>query len=144
MSSRVSQQPFLAKLISLELSSEDYAVMGGGCLLAHGIIDAINDIDIIARGEAWKKAESLGEITTPQSGKGRVIRLFDDKIEVFDSWAPGNWNIAELIDTAELIDGVRYVTLENVLKWKEIRRSERDLMHVELIKKYISDKGLKI
>ena len=37
----------------------------------------------------------------------------------------------DLIDTAELIDGLPFVRLEHVIDYKQVRASPKDLLHLE-------------
>lgn len=134
---KLKENPFFAKLISLDLQKDDYAVFGSGPLYAHGLREKISDIDMIARGEAWKKALALGEIGVPKSGDGRVVVIGKDEIEVHDKWGPGGWDTDELIDTAEEIEGIRFVTLANVLKWKKMLMRPKDLIDIEKIERYL-------
>lgn len=125
------------KLNSLDLSEDDYAVFGSGPMFAHGIKDLGHDLDIIVRGEAWRQA-CLNSYPQNAIWGGLVVKLFDGQIEIFDSWAPGDWDINDLIDTSELIDAIRFVTLENVMKWKRLMGREKDQIHIKMIEDYLN------
>lgn len=129
--------PIIKKLLSLNLPSEDYAVFGSGPMFAYGIKDLGHDVDLIARGKAWKKALTLGEVSKAKSGDN-VVTLFDGEIEIFDGWAPGTWDTDALIDTAKVINGIRFVSLENVIKWKKEMGREKDLQHIQIIEDYLA------
>jgi hypothetical protein len=129
--------PLIDALLSLELPSEDYAVFGSGPMYAHGLKDLGHDLDIVARGAAWEKAAEKGEIKITESGDDKVIELFDGFIEIFRSWAPGEWDIDALIDEAEEISGIRFVQLEKVLAWKKIKNRPKDAEHIALIEAYL-------
>jgi hypothetical protein len=131
------QHPLFQKLLSLSIPTQDYAVIGSQCLYIHGLIGIGNDIDIIARHTAWEIASQIAEPMVPKSKVGKVIELFDNSIEIFDTWAPGEWNVDELIDTAETIGGIRFVTLENVRKWKTLIGRPKDFEHIKLIDNYL-------
>lgn len=132
----IKENPLFLKLKSLYLPTEDYAIMGRACMVAHGLIEMGEDIDIIARGRAWEEACKIAEPQIPASGIGKVVELFNNKIEIFDTWGPGTWDVNELIDTAEIIEGVKFVTLENIRKWKQIYGREKDLIHIKIIDDY--------
>ena len=127
----------LGKLNSLGLSADDYAVFGSGPMFAHGIKDLGHDLDIIARGNAWRQACSTSSPPTAIFG-GLVVNLFNGEIEIFDSWALGDWDVNDLIDTAEIIEGIRFVTLENVVKWKRLMGREKDQIHIKMIEDYLN------
>jgi len=130
--------PLFLKLKSLNLPSEDYAIMGRTCMAVHGLIEMGEDIDLIVRGKAWDKACTIAKPQIPASGIGKVIELFDNQIEIFDTWYPGKWDVDQLIDTAEIINGIKFVTLENVKKWKQIYGREKDIAHIKIIDNYIN------
>jgi hypothetical protein len=48
-------------------------------------------------------------------------------------WGIGDFDVDELIDTAEIISGLPFVQLEHVIRYKKIRFSEKDLLHLDAI-----------
>jgi len=137
---KIKENPLIKKLLSLNLPTDDYAVFGSGPLYAHNIIKKPRDLDVLARGEAWKKALKLGKLEKLPLGS-RAVRLFNGRVEIVNTWVPGKWDVDELIDTAEIIEGIRFVKLENVLKWKRKMGRPKDLKHIKMIEKYIAGKG---
>ena len=134
---KIREHPIIKKLFSLNLPTDDYAIFGSGPIFAHGIIDLVHDIDIIARGKAWTKTTKLGKSKVLSSGS-TVVQFFGDEIEILHDWfPPGKWNIDKLIDTADVIDGIRFVTLKNVLKWKREMSRPKDLKHIKVIEEHI-------
>lgn len=134
------QNPLIQTLLSLELPTDDYAVFGSGTMFAYGIKDLGHDIDLIARGKAWEKALTLGNAETTKLGGHKVVTLFDGEVEIFNGWTSGEWDIDVLIDTADIIDGIRFVTLANVVKWKKEMGRDKDLEHIRMIEDYLSKK----
>lgn len=139
--------PLIEKLLSLNLPPEDYAVFGSGPMFAHGLKDLGHDLDLVARRKAWDQASTYSAPVTTKSGDGQVIELFsheteagktEAEIEIFDSWAPGEWDINALIDAAEEIGGIRFVQLEAVLAWKKAKNREKDIEHIRLIEEYLA------
>ena len=68
------------------------------------------------------------------------VRLTDGNngvIEIFNKWVPGEWNENELIDSAEMIDGVPFVPLEKVIIWKRRMNREKDRIDLKLISAYL-------
>ncbi|MGW1372698.1 hypothetical protein ACWD6P_00235 [Streptomyces sp. NPDC002446] len=97
----------------------------------------MTDLDVVARGEAWKVAMSIADPTPSPSGHGLRVVLFDGGIEVFNRWLPGTPDADELIDGAELIQGIPFCPLSVVLAWK--RRSDRrkDQADIRAIQDYL-------
>lgn len=136
----IKDTPLIQDLLSLDLPTEDYAIFGSGPMFAHGIKDLGHDIDILARGSAWEKAITLNKPKLSKLGFDQVVELFEGKIEIFDGWAPGEWDTDKLIDTADVIEGIRFISLENVVKWKKIIGREKDFEHIKMIENYLVKK----
>jgi len=132
----LKNHPLIQQLLALGLPPDDFAVFGSGPMMAHGIKES-RDLDIIARGAAWSLAQALGQQKKGGYG-GNKIGLADGLIEIFDSWGPGAWDADELIDTAEVIEGIRFVALQNVLKWKKLMGRPKDAEHIGLIETYLA------
>ena len=136
-----THHPLIDKLLSLELSTDDYAVFGSGPMFAHGLIELGHDLDLVARGSAWEAASAKGEVKTTDSGNGNVIEFYEGEIEIFDSWAPGEWDIDILIDQAQMIGGIKFVELETVLAWKKMMNRPKDAAHIAFIEEYLRKNG---
>jgi hypothetical protein len=130
--------PLIKKLLALNLPVNDYAIFGSGPMFAHGLKDLGHDVDIIARGEAWNMATKFSKPQQADYGVGLVITLEDGQIEIYNNWAPGKWDINELIDTAEIVSGIKFVTLTNVLKWKKLFGRPKDFDHIKTIEAYLA------
>lgn len=137
----INDNPLIKKLLTLNLPTNDYALFGSAQMFLHGIKELGHDIDIIARDEAWKKAQSLGVVEKTKLGDGYVVTLFDGEIEIFNDWVPDKWDINELIDTADLIENIRYVTLNNLIKWKKAMGRPKDVEHLKMIEDYLATGG---
>ena len=122
-------------LDKLALPPSDYVVTGSGPLLAHGLKANIHDLDLIARGEAWAIAEELGKVRPARSATGLRVALFDGDIEIFDHWIGGLNDVDALIDSAEVIDGVPFMSLADTLRWKRELGRAKDLADIQLIER---------
>ena len=138
----------IEELLSLKLPPEDFAIFGSTPIAAHGLMDfsEVGDLDIVARGSAWERAKSLSLVLPKETELkfGEFIGFFKkgdaDDIQIFTGWPHGNWDVNELIDTADVINGIRYVTLENVLKWKKARNRPKDANQIALLEEYFNNK----
>jgi len=133
-----ASHPFFQRLLSLNLPREDFAVAGSGPLFALGLIEELSDVDVIARRRAWSIALKRGCPAPAPCSTVQRIELFDKKVEILDGWFPEIWNVDDLIDSADLIDGVRFASLNVVRQTKEIMRRPKDLVHVRIIDEYLS------
>ena len=128
-------------LRSLDLPKGDYAVFGSGPLIVRGIVEPANDLDVICRGTAWELAAGLGELVLLPEHGVTIASLFDGAITVGTEWAIGTFEIDELIDTAEIIDGLPFVRLEHVAAYKRLAGRPKDLHHLELLAAYEARHG---
>ena len=117
-----------ALLRSLDLPRTDYAVFGSGPLIVRGIIEPTNDLDVISRGAAWETAARQGDLVEERGVT--VAVLFGGAITVGTEWAIGEFDVDELIDTAELIDGLPFVRVEHVVAYKRIAGRPKDIEHL--------------
>ena len=143
----IKKHPLFGKLLDLKLDSDDYVVFGSAPMWLHGLKDLTHDLDILAKGSAWEKVSTMGEKEIPASGVCQVVRLFDGEIEIYNGWWPGEWDIENLISRAQIIDGVRFASLLDVLKWKKHRVKEwdreKDTEHIRLIENYLKNNTAK-
>jgi hypothetical protein len=126
----------LKKVQHLRLPVGDFAIFGSGPLLIRGIIDSVGDIDIICRGDAWLKASSIGELVYLDEYDVEIISIDDGLITLGRTWGYGKFDVDELIDSAEEIDGLPFVLLRYVIEYKQIANRAKDLAHLELLKAY--------
>lgn len=115
----------------LELPVRDYAIFGSGPLLVRGIIEDTNDIDIVCRGDAWQHAQELGEIVYLDEYDVDVVSIDNQRITIGTSWGIGDFDIDELIDTAEEINGLPFVKLRHVIEYKMLANRPKDIVHLE-------------
>jgi hypothetical protein len=121
---------FLNELKNLKLPPEQFAVFGSGPLAIRGLREA-NDLDIIVTKKLWNK---LIEKYNPTE-KGNEIII--SNISIFQDWKPWFSEIETLIKGADIIDEIRYVKLDKVMKWKQNLNREKDQKDIQLIKKYL-------
>lgn len=126
----------LKRVARLELPLGDFAIFGSGPLLVRGIIEATNDIDIICRGPAWEKAVSIGEKVFLPDYDVEIVSIDEGAITLGRSWGIGEFDTNELIDSAEVIDGLPFVKIKYVVDYKRIAGRTKDLQHLELIKQH--------
>jgi hypothetical protein len=117
------------RLRSFSLPSGDYAVFGSGPLLVRRIIDAVSDLDVICRGEAWRAARGVSTSSRIEEG---VRTVAVGPISFGTTWGLGDFDVDVLIDEAEVIDGLPFVRLEHVIAYKQAAGRPKDLVHLKL------------
>ena len=118
----------------LALPRCDYAIFGSGPLAIRGVIPACNDLDVVCRGEFWEAVQRVGKSEFLPEYSVNIVTLAGGAIGFGTQWGIGKVDVDELIDTAETIDGLLFARLEYVVRYKKIRASVRDQLHLEALK----------
>jgi hypothetical protein len=122
------------QLRSLSLPVDDYVVAGSGPLFARAWIDDPTDLDIVARGPAWRIAAGLGRIGRARYTSSPCVQLFGGDLDIFDDWFPEMGTVDELIKDADVIAGLRFLTLDVVAATKRMMGRPRDLAHLAVMR----------
>lgn len=114
----------IEKIKSLNLPENKYVVIGSGTLAALGIRDA-NDIDISVTHEL------LNQLNDVKDWKEKGV---DIQAELLN----GNYSVSteELIKSAIIIDGIRFMNLDELIRFKKAMGRDKDLQDIELINTY--------
>lgn len=119
---------YLIELKRLKLPKDMFAIFGSGPLAIRNLREN-RDLDIIVKSELWDKLKDMHPLK-----KKDVIKI--GNIEVYKDWKPCFNDVDELIDNADIIEGLRFVNLKSVLKWKKFRNLEKDKKDIGLIEDY--------
>lgn len=112
----------------------DYVIYGSGPLIVRGVIEATNDLDIVSRGAAWERACELEELTFLEDHGVEIVSFLGGAITFGRSWAYGDIDIDDLIETAQVIEGLPFARLEYVIAYKEAAARPKDLRHLAAIR----------
>ncbi|MFZ3054537.1 MAG: hypothetical protein WA091_00945 [Minisyncoccales bacterium] len=127
-------------LKELKLPLGEYAVFGSGPM---GIRDLreMHDIDLIVSDKIFN------EYLNKQGWKIKEIYGYRDwlkndnlEIEMGRDWHEG-WDVDGMIKEADIIDGLPFVKLDYLIKWKKFFGRGKDLKDVEIIEIFLSTKG---
>ena len=129
-------ETFADKVKALNLPLDQIIVIGSGILDQLGIRPA-SDIDLAASSDLMKKlSDGRNDWVEKSDDNGRFYFVKDDgSAEVWDGWEFDGQAVSydDLLDYAVKYDGVRFVDLEFLRKWKSWRGREKDVRDVELI-----------
>jgi len=129
-------------LRAMELPEGHYAVFGSGPLLVRGIIESVNDLDVICRGPAWDHACRLGTRVDLDDENIQIVSTHDGAVTFGRSWGYGSFDPTHLIDTADMIDGLPFVQIRHVIEYKRTAGRPKDLDHLALIERH-GDEGIR-
>lgn len=128
-------QTFAERVKELGLPLDQIIIIGSGILDQLGIRQSA-DIDVatgravleeIARSGGW--AEKLDK------NQRRYLVKRDGSVEIWDGWEINGRIVEydELLDYAVEYDGVKFVSLDFLRRWKNWRGREKDIQDVRLI-----------
>jgi hypothetical protein len=125
----MTREEAAAKLEALALPVGSYVVHGSGALLLRGLIDRARDLDVLARGEAWRAACTMA---VPEHGLHDLVVRPEPAVEIWGGWL--GEDVDALIDGAERVDGWPCVDLRALLAFKERLDRPQDREHVALLR----------
>ena len=135
-------ETFADKVKALNLPLDQIIVIGSGILDQLGIRPA-SDIDLAASSDLMKKLSEESDDWSKKFGYNQRFYFVKDdgSAEVWDGWDFDGQTVSydDLLDYAVEYDGVRFVDLEFLRKWKSWRGREKDVRDVELIDEWRAD-----
>lgn len=126
------------KIKALNLPLGEYCVVGSGSLFAYGIREA-RDIDILVTSSLYKILKENGWKIRQYEDGGEYLAF--DCFEACTTFRCKNYhpNPKDQIKTAEIIKGVPFLRLEELLKWKREFGRDKDLKDISLIEEYLKN-----
>jgi hypothetical protein len=123
----------LGEVRALGLPAGHFVLFGSGPLLVRGIVPPTGDLDVLVRGPAWEVARGLGPMVRLSPYDVEVVRLLEGRIEIGTVWGIGEVDVDDLIDHAEVIDGLPFAGLTHVRAYKELAGRPKDREHLRLL-----------
>ncbi|MGD1003690.1 MAG: hypothetical protein ABR884_03920 [Minisyncoccia bacterium] len=130
----------------LGLPADKYVVVGGA-MEAFGIRPA-NDLDIVVTEDLFNELQQKGwklcecDKCRAEWKLGSTDRILKgDGVDILSEFSCGELyhkDTDELIKNAAVIDGVAFVQLEELLKWKKAAAREKDLKDIVLIEEFLA------
>jgi hypothetical protein len=130
---RAELSRLLGEVRALGLPAGNFVLFGSAPLLVRGIVPMTGDVDVLARGPAWEAARALGPTVRLPHYDVDVVRLLDGRIEIGTVWGIGDVDVDDLIDSAEVIDGLPFGGLAHVRAYKELAGRPKDREHLRLL-----------
>jgi hypothetical protein len=128
-------QELFQRVKELNLPIGEYAIFGSGPMGIRNLRE-MHDIDLIVSDRIFNEYSNKQEWRIKEIyGYRDWLKNDNLEIEMGRDWHEG-WDVEGMIREAEIIDGLPFVKLEYLIKWKSFFGREKDLKDVELIKKY--------
>lgn len=128
-------QTFAKRVKELGLPLDQMIIIGSGILDQLGIRQSA-DIDVAAgRAVLEEIARSDGWVEKLDKNQRQYLVKYDGSVEIWDGWEIDGRIVEydELLDYAVEYDGVKFVSLDFLRRWKNWRGREKDIQDVRLI-----------
>lgn len=141
-SAAISENRLIRRLIKLvnelDVDHRDFVIFGSGPLLAHGLRQTIRDLDVVARGTAWHRVSECG-IPSVGAISGAPMALFwGGRIQFSPEWISKEWDTDDLIGRSEIIQGLPFAQLTDVLAYKQMLDRPKDRPDIEALLDFLS------
>ena len=126
----------LAQLDKLDLPSDQYAITSSGALAVRKIREA-HDLDIIVTDKLWNEFVQKYPVKKGQD----CDNIFIGDIQIMGNFyikpEEDKYPVNEQIDTADIIEGKRYVNLNIIKFYKQQWGRPKDLQDIKMIDNYL-------
>jgi hypothetical protein len=124
----------------LNFPVDQYVIVGSGPMAVRGLKEA-HDVDIVVTQELFEKCKANGwkNILWTYPEKIGQIYLKQNDIELYldVNCADFNPTTKELIERADVIEGVPFINLEDMLRFKRAYNREKDSKDIKITETYL-------
>jgi hypothetical protein len=120
-----------------ELGLGDFAIFGSGPLLAHGLRRSVGDLDIVVSDAAWDRVAGYGLPAAGSVNGAPMSAFWGGLIQFSAGWISDDWDVSGLIARADVIGGLPFATLADVLRYKEILDRPKDREDIRAIREHL-------
>lgn len=130
----------LKNLTRLGFPKDQFVIVGSGPLGVRNLRES-KDLDILVSDQFWnqimQKYPIKNEYGIDKIEVGKDIEILGEGSAFRDSDVAST---NEIIETADVIDGIRYINLDLLKKFKKKMGRAKDIQDIELINQYLSNK----
>jgi hypothetical protein len=125
----------------LDLDRDDFVIFGSAPLLAHGLRRRIHDVDVVARGDTWRRVRERGAPARGDINGAPMASFWGGRIQFSSGWISDVWPTDTIIDNAETIEGLPYARLTDVLAYKQTLCRAKDGPDIDAIIEFLRRPG---
>ncbi|MFC3494260.1 hypothetical protein [Glycomyces rhizosphaerae] len=139
--------------VPLDFDPDDFLIAGSARLWAGGITSRLSDLDLVARpgSDTWRRAQELAfthalvfdadPLRLSDYTGDKIARLYSGVIEVSEHWILPGSDTEMLLERAEVIDGLKYLPLTEVIAYKHMLSRPKDLSDLQAIDAHLDRAG---
>ncbi len=137
----MTKDDVVSKINQLQLPLGQYIVMGGATLAVRGIRET-KDLDILVTPALFEELKAHFPLDPVYEAKWHRQRLKAGEVEFYPDFYYEKidlfFDVADLINDAEMIEGIPFQKLEHLMNAKLDTAREKDLQDVALIQNYLA------
>jgi hypothetical protein len=127
---------FRDEVMALQLTPGAWVIFGSGAMGVRGLRD-VNDVDILVLPQEWQRLVNIHASAV----RNNPLRIELGNVEILNEWIDGLPGSPEdLIANREIIDGLPFIPLEEVIRYKQYLDRDKDRKDIELIRAYLNSK----
>lgn len=134
---RAQHDPYIRQLRAMDLDPDHFVIFGSAPMLVHGLRSRVSDLDVVARGAVWQQVSASGMPAHGTLSGDRAWQFCCGQLQFFDRWITREWDTDTLIDNADVIDGLRYAPLAEVLRYKQELRRPKDEADIQVLRGHL-------
>ena len=129
----------------LSIPTTEYAVVGSGVLEAHGVREAV-DTEIVCTDEQYRQLAAIPGTVVKRWDNGNTCVIVPTpagavEANCADSYFGGTFpGLDTILNSAEIIDGVSFISLHVMRSWKAEAARPKDLADVAAIDAYLASR----
>ena len=130
----------ITEVKKLDLPLGQYVVIGSGIMAQLGLREA-NDVDIAVTPDLHAKLRTSGQ-WEEEERYGKIF-LKKDAVEIIPQldWESYPTTAEEAITSATIIDGVPFINLQELVKFKRALGRAKDLVDIVIIEEYVAGRA---
>lgn len=128
----------LRQHVPSDFDPDEFVIAGSARLWVEGITPRLSDLDLLVRprSETWRRAMELAfehalifdaaPLRSSAYTGDKIARLYGGIVEVCQTWLLPGSDTEALLAEADLIDGLRFLPLADVVAYKRMLNREKD------------------
>lgn len=137
----MKKEEFLKKVKELNFPTNQYIIAGSGIMVMHNLKET-KDIDIVVSEKLFNQYSKIWEqIPYTYPDKLGCVYLQKDEIELYRDVNHGEEfrpTLEELLARAEYFDGIAFIHLKDLLKFKKSYNRPKDQNDIQLIEQCLN------
>lgn len=138
----LSKQAVIKIAKDLDFPKDQYLLFSGSSLAAYGIRPT-SDVDIVVAPELFSRLKISGDwkFTNRFSNDTQFLERDDIEIASKLEWDDYPVTLSEAKSREDIIEGIPFMSLKDVIQFKQALGRDKDMKDIELIKRYLKANG---